>query len=408
MAEADTATLRTTLVDQLVNSGLIQSREVESAFRNVPRHRFVPEVEPARAYADEAIPIKWAADGRPVSSSSQPAIMAIMLEQLRIGPGQRVLEIGTGTGYNAALLAHVAGEAGAVVTVDIDAGLSEAARARLADTGFPWVTTACGDGAAGWAAGAPYDRVIVTASASDLAPEWSGQLRPDGRLVLPLSLRGIQQSVALERAGDHLASVSVVPCGFMPLAGRLAGPDPVRRFGPAPGVFLRLEAPGEAHSTALPAALRRPGLAIGTAVTITPADLFAGLGLWLALGDPRVGELAAVGPSADRDLIPGVITRFPGLASVTVLVSGASLAAVTRPPDGGQAASFTAWVRGYGPAGDDLAEQLAAAVRSWESAGRPASRAVRIRAYPADGAAGGQAAFTVAKPHTRFLLDWDT
>src|SRR6185437_9918853 len=129
--EADTATLRRMLADQLLNGGRIRSSEIAEAFQQVPRHLFVPQAEPAQAYADDAIPVKWAADGRPVSSSSQPAIMAIMLEQLRLRPGQHVLEIGTGTGYNAALLAHVVGGTGAVVTVDIDEELAETARQRL-------------------------------------------------------------------------------------------------------------------------------------------------------------------------------------------------------------------------------------------------------------------------------------
>src|SRR5437899_2179076 len=83
---------RQALTGQLLHSGLIRSGEVAEAFRTVPRHLFLPEVDPAKAYADEAIPVKWSADGRPLSSSSQPAIMAIMLEQLRLEPGQRVLE----------------------------------------------------------------------------------------------------------------------------------------------------------------------------------------------------------------------------------------------------------------------------------------------------------------------------
>jgi protein-L-isoaspartate(D-aspartate) O-methyltransferase len=415
VAQADTASLRARLADHLVGQGLIRGRELELAFRDVPRHLFVPQVGPEQAYADEAIPVKWAPDGRPVSSSSQPAIMAIMLGQLGVRPGLRVLEIGTGTGYNAALLAHVVGDAGAVVTVDIDEGLSAAARARLAAVGSPWVTLACGDGAAGWAAGAPYDRIIVTASAPDLAPEWTSQLGPDGRLVLPLSLRGMQQSVAFkavasETGGDHLASVSVVPCGFMPLAGRLAGPDPVRPLGPEPGVFLRLERssraePGEVDPRALLDALRHPRRQVSTGVAITLADLFAGLGLWLALADARVGEVIALGQAVERSPVP-VVPHFPGLAAATVLVGEASLAALTRPPGTPDGVAFDVGVRGYGPAGDDLADQLAAAVRAWDSAGRPDSSALRVRAYPAGAGAGEAAAFSIAMPHTRFLLDW--
>jgi protein-L-isoaspartate(D-aspartate) O-methyltransferase len=398
--------MRGALADQLVHGGLARSGEIAEAFRAVPRHVFVPEVNPAEAYADEAIPVKWGADGRPLSSSSQPAIMAIMLEQLRLGPGQRVLEIGTGTGYNAALLAHVVGGTGSVVTVDIDEELAGTARQRLRAAGYPSVDVIGGDGAAGWPGGAPYDRIIVTASARDLAPAWTGQLRDGGRLLVPLSLRGIAQAVAFEPAGDHLASVSVVPCGFMPLTGELGGTDPVRPFGVTPGVFLRIEDDRGLDLAALHAALNQPGQAIPTGVTISRSYLFSGLGLWLALHDPDVAELAAVGPAAGRNLIPAVSTPISRMEATTVLVGETSMAAVARPPGAEQADDFEAFVRGYGPDGDRLAGRLAAGIRAWESAGRPATPALRIRAYPASAADHERAAFTITRPHTGFLIDW--
>ncbi len=100
--------------------GRALSRSVQEAFARVPRHVFVPEVEPAAAYRDEAFVIKCGPDGLPVSSSSQPAMMAIMLDQLGLRPGHRVLEIGTGSGYNAAVMSAVVGPDGQVVSVDID------------------------------------------------------------------------------------------------------------------------------------------------------------------------------------------------------------------------------------------------------------------------------------------------
>lgn len=406
MAEADTAALRKTLADQLMVGGRVRSREVAEAFKRVPRHLFVPGVEPAMAYADEAIPVKRAADGRTLSSASQPAMMAIMLEQLGLAAGQRVLEIGTGTGYNAALLAHVVGGTGAVVTVEIDEELAGAARQRLTAAGYSSVVVASGDGAAGWDAGSPYDRIIVTASARDLAPAWRGQLGDGGLLLVPLSLRGVHQSVAFERAGEHLASVSVVCCGFVPLTGELAGPDPVRPLGETPGIFLSLDDDRHLDDAALYAALNQPGQALPTGVTISASDLFADLGLWLALHDPGVGQLTAEGPATEHNLIPGVIIDVPGMTSTTVLVGEKSLAAVVRPPGMQRDAGFEAGVRSYGPDGDDLAERLAASVRAWDSARRPASSALRIRAYPAGSGHGERAAFTIKKRHNRFLLDW--
>jgi protein-L-isoaspartate(D-aspartate) O-methyltransferase len=336
--------------------------------------------------------------------------MAIMLEQLGLAPGQRVLEIGTGTGYNAALLAHVVGGTGSVVTVEIDEELSGNARQRLNAAGYSSVVVASGDGAAGWPAGSPYDRIIVTASARDLAPAWTTQLGSGGLLVVPLSLRGVHQSVAFERAGGHLASVSVVPCGFVPLTGELAGPDPIRPLGETPAVFLRLEDDRHLDVAALHAALSQPGQAVPTGVRIAGSDLYGDLSLWLALHDVSVGQLTAVGPAAERNVIPAVITDVPGMTFTTVLVGQTSLAAVVRPPGmhltNACDTAFESWVCGYGPDGDDLAERLAASIRAWGSAGRPASSALSIRARPASDPDGESAAFTITMPHTRFLLNW--
>src|SRR4051812_2082062 len=116
---ADPFALRQALVDKLRADQSIRSRPVEAAFRAVPRHLFVPETPLEDVYRDMVIPTKKES-GQWISSSSQPTIMAIMLEQLQLKPGQRVLEIGAGTGYNAALIAHIVGSKGYVTTIDLD------------------------------------------------------------------------------------------------------------------------------------------------------------------------------------------------------------------------------------------------------------------------------------------------
>src|ERR1700722_3879851 len=215
---------------------------VEAAFRQTSRHLFLPGVDIPNAYKDDAIVTVREADGRPLSSSSQPLIMAIMLEQLGVRPGDNVLEIGAGTGFNAALLAHIVGESGHVTSVDIDDEIVLSAREHLRSAGYPNVSVIAADGADGFAANAPYDRIILTVAAPDISPAWTDQLASAGRLVLPLSLRGSQLSVAFEHAGDHLAGVSVVDCGFMPLRGSLAGAAPPIRVIPGvPPMFLVLD-----------------------------------------------------------------------------------------------------------------------------------------------------------------------
>src|SRR5207302_1492517 len=158
--------LHQSLVDQLRQAGCIRSASVEAAFRAVPRHLFLPGLPMEGVYRDEAIPTKEL-DGATVSSSSQPAIMAVMLEQLQLQPGHRVLEIGAGTGYNAALMAHIVGDAGRVVTVDLDDDLVMSAREHLAAAAFSRVQVVCGDGGLGWPEAAPYDRILLTVGAGD-------------------------------------------------------------------------------------------------------------------------------------------------------------------------------------------------------------------------------------------------
>src|SRR5262249_35642587 len=133
------------LVDGLRRDGALHSAAVEAAFRAVPRHLFLPGLPLDVIYRDDAIVTKRE-EGRGVSSSSQPAMMAIMLEQLDLRPGHRVLEIGAGTGYNAALMAHIVGEQGRVTTLDIDEDLAAAAAAHLNRAGFERVRVVCGDG----------------------------------------------------------------------------------------------------------------------------------------------------------------------------------------------------------------------------------------------------------------------
>lgn len=222
MPEMDEATTRrTALVWHLVHTGVSRDVRVRDAMLAVPRHLFLPGENLARAYADDAVATKRTAEGVAISSASQPAMVALMLEQLAVQPGMRVLEIGAGTGYNAALLRALVGDAGRVTTVDIDADLAEGAARHLEAAGVEGVRVVTADGAKGFAPDAPYDRVILTVGAGDIAPAWVEQLTPDGLLVLPLRIGAGQFAVAFGREGDQLRSRSVLMCGFMPLRGTM-------------------------------------------------------------------------------------------------------------------------------------------------------------------------------------------
>jgi len=237
------ARMRERLATRVVAAHRIGSERVAAALHAVPRHLFLPDQRPEAAYRDDAIVTKRDEAGQPISSSSQPAIMAIMLDQLNLAPGHRVLEIGAGTGYNAALISHIVGPSGQVTSVDIDPELVAAAREHLTGAGFGDVTVVVADGAGGDPEHAPYDRIIASVGVSDLAPAWLAQATPSARIVVPLDVRGTQLSVAFERAdpaaqGAPWTSRSLAPCGFMRMRGALAGPERVVPL--APGLSLLL------------------------------------------------------------------------------------------------------------------------------------------------------------------------
>ena len=315
------AGLRERLVAQVLQTSGIRDERVAAALRDVPRHLFLPHLPPEDAYLDDAIVTKRNADGQPISSSSQPAIMAIMLDQLTLAPGQRVLEIGAGTGYNAALMRHIVGPSGAVVSVDIEADLADRARGHLASAGYPDVTVVAADGADGYPPGAPYDRVIATVGVSDLAPAWLHQAGPGARIVVPLDVRGSQLAVAFGRAascpflpgsGGHWVSRSIAPCGFMRMRGSLAGPERTVVLQPGLSVMLpdglTLADGKEADGAALAAFMDGPPAEFATGVRTSSLQVFWGLGLWLATRDPRSCAVAEERPAEDD---PGRLARAP-------------------------------------------------------------------------------------------------
>lgn len=196
--------LRAALVDHIRGRGTFHTTQVENAFRTVPRHLFLPDVDLTEAYAPRPVVTKRAANGTAVSSASSPNLVAEMLELLDVAPGQRILEVGAATGINAALLAELTGPTGQVVTIELDDDLATGAREALTRAGYPQVEVICGDGALGHPAGAPYDRIIVTAGAWDIPAPWWQQLAPDGRLVVPVRLHGSGRSCRCRSARGPL------------------------------------------------------------------------------------------------------------------------------------------------------------------------------------------------------------
>lgn len=222
------------LVDYLKASGRLNNPLYERAFMAVPRHVFLPDISPERAYRDEAIITKLDPQGFAVSSSSQPSMMIQMFDQMGLAPGHNVLEVGTGTGYNAAVMREIVGENGKVTSVEIDADIARQAEINLHRAGYGSVTVVNADGAAGYAPRAAYDRIICTAGIWDVPAAWIRQLKPNGILVTPIQLDGFQVCAAFVKQADGtLYSAVNVPCRFVYMRGVSAGPALTRRVGSA-------------------------------------------------------------------------------------------------------------------------------------------------------------------------------
>jgi protein-L-isoaspartate(D-aspartate) O-methyltransferase len=201
------------VAEHLVPQGITDSLTL-AAMRTVPRHEFVPADQRPWAYADTPLPIGHE------QTISQPAVVAFMTQAVRPRPGLRVLEVGTGSGYQAAVLA----ETGAKVwTVEIFRALADEARARLRRLGYERVRVRHGDGYAGWPEAAPFDAIVVTAGADSIPPPLIEQLAPGGRLVMPVGDPYVDQRLVLleKDASGHVASRDLLPVRFVPL---LRGP----------------------------------------------------------------------------------------------------------------------------------------------------------------------------------------
>jgi protein-L-isoaspartate(D-aspartate) O-methyltransferase len=201
---------RSMVIEQLAQRGIRNSR-VLSAMERVPRERFVAAGQQDQAYADRALSIECG------QTISQPYIVALMSEALELEGSEKVLEIGTGSGYQTAVLAELAAK---VVTIERHRELSERAQAVVIELGYQNVMFIVGDGSEGWLSVAPYDRIIVTAAAADVPPALVEQLAEGGVLVIPLGDKEGQVLEALRKVNGRMQSSALSGCRFVPLIGR--------------------------------------------------------------------------------------------------------------------------------------------------------------------------------------------
>lgn len=392
--------LRNELVNFLVEQHYLESPRVEEALRAVPRHRFVPEVDLQRAHANVAILTSTDDDGFALSSVSQPAIVALQLEQAIPASGARILEIGAGRCYNAALLAHLVGAHGRVVTIDIDPELVAAGKETLSQLGYNNVHVKCADGAEGAPEEAPFALIAVTTGAADLPPAWAEQLDVGGRIVVPLSIRGLSRSIAFRQEDDHLVSESVEPCGFISMRGSSSAEDDIVEI--AKGATLHVGEAQPVNQRALRASIGSGCSILWSGVTIGYEEgVLPDLEMWIATACQRYGRIE-VNPTIASRRTFGWVT-YHG-ASVTW--SSDSLAyVVLRETDDGSHVELGVYA--FGPGRDELAGQLVRHLQSWDRDVRDFQLPL-VYAYAADTPTHSLAPGRVVdKPLSRLVMAFD-
>ncbi|MFJ5608114.1 methyltransferase, FxLD system [Streptomyces sp. NPDC093221] len=405
--DAEAARLRNALVDQIRASGYARTTVVETALRTVPRHLFVPDASLEDAYANAPVNIKYDTDGTSISCASQPGVVALMLDQLDARPGERILELGAGTGYNAALLAHLVGDTGYVTTIDVDDDLVEGARAHLATAGVSNVDVLTRDGAVGHAAGAPYDRIIATVGAHGVPHAWMQQLAPGGRLVVPQRLKGsVSRSIAYEQRDGHWTSVSSKMNTFMPLRRGIADDDRRVILLSTDGT-VRLQAPAgqPIDAEALAGVLEQPRSEVWTGTLFAASESAEWMELFVSCSLPS-GLSRMLFPAQAK----GTLLTDDPYPSSTAAVDKAAVTYLARrlsektTPDGGKLWEFG--VISHGSGGGELAAKVADVIRTWDHdyRGREASFGIQPLDAPAIEQRSGL--FAVDTPLNRIVIDW--
>ncbi len=199
--------------DQIVARGIVDKRVIE-AMRRVPRHEFVPSELAFQAYEDHPLSIGWG------QTISQPFIVAFMTQAVDLQPASRVLEVGTGSGYQAAVLAQICDE---VYSIEIIPELAERAAAVLKVLGYDNIHVTTGDGYEGWPEHAPYDAIVVTCSPTDVPPPLVEQLAEGGRMIIPIDENGNQSLVLMNKKDGRLSRRSILPVLFVPMIHKKGG-----------------------------------------------------------------------------------------------------------------------------------------------------------------------------------------
>ncbi|MEV0640862.1 methyltransferase, FxLD system [Streptomyces sp. NPDC050619] len=350
--------LRNRLVDEIIAKRPLPA-PIEQAMRTVRRDLHLPGLDPADAYTNRAVTIKDNPGGPlALSCASVPSTVAMMLAQLDPQPGDHILEIGAGTGYNAALLAELVGPDGQVTTIDIDPGVALHAREALNRTGYEHVRVMERDGLKGAPEHAPYTRMIATVGLWDVPTTWWQQLADGGRLVLPLRWRGQTRSVALTRHGDALMSDDMELCGFVPIIGQRGERTTELANG---AVRLHHDQDQPVEPGQLAEVFSAQYTELWSQARVGSEETFDGIWLRATASDDTVCRIEvtkqALEDGVRRPAIPGRSPALVSGSSLAFLIAERDNADLERPSRLGAA--------GYGPHATPLARNLIAHITDW-------------------------------------------
>lgn len=406
-AQATAERLRAALVDRLVRADRVRTARIKAALATVPRHLFVPAASLDAAYAASTVDIKHDSAGTSISCASEPGVVAMMLEQLQAQPGDNVIELGAGTGYNAGLLAHLVGADGHVTTIDVDEDLVDGARDHLAAAGYGNVTVLRADGALGHPGGAPYDRIIAAVGAHGIPPAWLDQLAPGGRLLIPQRLRGsVCRSIAYEQRNGAWVSVSSQMNTFMPLRAGIAADD--RRWIPVSATGLaHLQVNNEqvVNTDALSDVLDQPSTVSWSDVTFRGMESPDWMELWLTCALPSGLNRLRFG----REAVGGLLSDDPYQSSSVAFDQGALAYLTRRLSDRRTAEGGKLWefgVVGHGSGCDDLVARVVESMRTWDREYRDREASFELQPLDAPPVEPTPGRFSFATPSNRITVDW--
>jgi protein-L-isoaspartate(D-aspartate) O-methyltransferase len=317
-----------------------------------------------------------------------------------------VLEAGAGTGYNAALMAHMVGPAGHVTTIDVDADLVNGAVQHLAVVGVTNVEVVLADGALGWNDSAPYDRIIATVGCYEVPTPWLDQLADDGRLVVPVRLRGAaSRSIVFTRAGEGWRSIDSQLAVFMPLRG--IGDDARRTvsLNPEQDVTLQVNKEQSVDGGELAGVLNTQAETIWTGVIFPPMVPYQWVDLWLALRLPNsIMRMNAGRAAIERKQVAPMFPSWGAMATV----EGPNLAYLTlrsaAPVDGQK--RYEIGVIGHGPGAADLAHRVAADAATWDARFRGRTVRFELPAAPTV-ASADEGRFALDRPDHPITVIWE-